>query len=311
MRDAIKHPILTSARRCCDQSLPEHPSLPHVSLSNQHHERQTKLWKQLKAVLMSYAMLCTPTCCCHVAPTNNTPGVDPTFSLSFEGLHGPINILESFDANGTTCKSFTPSHPPARRDKSSFVSVSTCSALHVPRCFVALCAHLFKGLPFSLHLSLSLSPSLSLALPLSHWWFVFLVWDLGSHSLRAHCSQLLSIPVDGPREAEWVTVGALWPTPTPPPPLLASCHTMMSCFYLLRGAPIDSLSLLHTLYISPVHPTIPPCFPQLVSFPNSCASQKAPGGFWDVWMLFSTPTIHAWHPDRKAISPVNPTATPI
>lgn len=63
------------------------------------------------------------------------------------------------DVNSTKLKSFTSSHPPAWKHKSSFVSISTCLALHVPRCFVALCAHLLKRLPFSLHLSLSLYPS--------------------------------------------------------------------------------------------------------------------------------------------------------
>lgn len=41
-------------------------------------------------------------------------------------------------------------------------------------------------------------------------------------------------------------------------PLLAACHTMMSWLLFAPGVPIDSISPLHTLYISPVHPALSP-----------------------------------------------------
>lgn len=153
MRNAIKHPILTSARRCCDQRLPQHnPPASRVSVKTASRAAGSTLnATQSSPDKLRKARFLPPTCL-----------IQP-FHLSFEGLHGPINKLESCDVNAPKFKSFTPSHPPATMDKGSFVSVSTCLALHAPRCFVALCAHLFKGLPFSLHLSLSLSPSLPLA----------------------------------------------------------------------------------------------------------------------------------------------------
>lgn len=59
-----------------------------------------------------------------------------------------------------------------------------------------------------------------------------------------------------------MTVGALVSLPIPSlslpelptTPLLASCHTMMSWLSFALGVPIDSLCLLHTLYISLFHP---------------------------------------------------------
>lgn len=169
------------------------------------------------------------------------PALIQPFYLSFQGLHDSINILEGSDVNSTTFKSFTPSHPPARKHKSSFVSVSTCLALHVPRCFVALCAHLFKRLPFSLHLSLSFSPSLPcpLTFPLVICFFS-LLWDLGSHSLRAHCSALIHSSGWAPRGRMGALVSA-FSLSLPPPlaaPLLAPCHTMMSWLLFASGCPL-------------------------------------------------------------------------
>lgn len=156
------------------------------------------------------------------------------------------------------------------------------------------CAHIFLRVSRS-----SPSISLCLSLPLSHWQFVFGgIWD-PIH--WAAIVRLLSAAEDGPREAEWLSVGA---------PLQDSCslpYDDVMAFLCSGGTHWFPLPLLHTLYIC-----LLPCFhplpqpPVLYSsasplFPDSLASQKAPGGFRDVWMLFSTPTIHAWHSDRRAI----------
>lgn len=83
--NAIKHPILTCAKTCCDQTLSEHLSSPHVSLSNRHQQQQSKLWTQLKAPQTSYIKPCS---CLphHVNPTNNTPRVHPTSSFIISGI---------------------------------------------------------------------------------------------------------------------------------------------------------------------------------------------------------------------------------
>lgn len=248
-----------------------------MSLSNRHQHQRSKLWTQLKASLTSYIKPCS---CLphHVNPTNNTPEYIQPLLLSFQGLHGRINILESSDVNVTTFKSFTPSHPPARRDKGSFVSNSTCLALHVPRCFVSLCAHLFKGLPFSLHLSLSLSPSLPHP-PLFPLVICFPPVGFGIPFIERTLFASYPFLRMGPERQN----GRLWV----PWSLLAPCHTMMSWLLFAAGAPIDFPSVLHTLYLpSFTLPNLHSCFPPPVPFPDSFASQKAPGGFGDVWMLF-------------------------
>lgn len=214
-----------------------------------------------------------------------------------------------------------PSYQATHQSGGTKAALSQCllALLYMSQDALLLCAHIFFRVSLSLHLHLSLSLflvlHLSLALPLSHWWFVFLLWDLGSHSLRAHYSALIHSRGWAPRGR----MGDCGYSPlfllSPAPPLLAPCHAMMSWLLFAPGVPIDSLSVLHTLYL----PLPPPytltnlhsCFPQPVPFPDSFASQKAPGGFGDVWMLFSTSTKHAWHPERDAINPANPTATPI
>lgn len=187
------------------------------------------------------------------------------------------------DVNSAEFRSVSPSHPPAWKHKSSFVSASTCLALHVPGCFVALSAHLFKE---SLSISLRLFIQLSLGLLLSHWWFVLFcfvfffscgIWD-PIHGV--HIVQFLSIPADGPRQAEWVTVGALLSLSTTP--LCAPCHPMMSWLLSPPGVPIDfSLAITHSLYLPfppllhpPTNPqSCTPFYPQPVTFSNSLASQ--------------------------------------
>lgn len=177
------------------------------------------------------------------------------------------------------------------------LSHSLLALLYMPRDALLLCVHiLFKGLSF---LSPSLSVSFSISRPPP---FPLLICfsppGFGISFIEEHIVRLLSISEDGPREAEWVTVGALGSPfavsarrPTP-------CHKMMSWLLFALGVPIDSLCLLHTLSISLFHPPLLPpnlhsCSSQPVPFPDPFASQKAPGGFGDVWMLFSTPTVHA------------------
>lgn len=129
-------------------------------------------------------------------------------------------------------------------DKGHFVSVSTCLALHVPRRFVALCTFLFQDLPF-LSISLSISPSCPPPKPssfFSHWWFVFLLWDLGSHSLRTHYSALIHSRGWAPRGR----MGDCGYSP-PPPPHSLPCDDVMA-FYLLQGYPLN-LSLCSPLYL--------------------------------------------------------------
>lgn len=160
-------------------------------------------------------------------------------------LQDPINKLERSDLNATRFKSFIPCHPPAKADKGSFVSLSTCLALHVPRCFVALCTHLFQGLSFSIFLCLFLH--LSLMLPSFPLVICFSPVGFGI-PFRDHIIQFLSFPEDGPRAAEWVTVGP----PTPPHltnPLFFPCHAMMSWLLFALGVHADSLPVLNTPYL--------------------------------------------------------------
>lgn len=180
-----------------------------------------------------------------------------------------------------------------------------------------LCAHIFLrvSLSFSISPSLSFSPSRPPPFPL-----VICFSPVGFGIPFIESALFASYPVQrmGPeRQNGWLWVlsslPSLSPHSLPPRSLLLAirwCHG----FYLLRGYPLI-LSPCYTLYISLLQPSTLPnlnsCFPQPVPFSDSCASQKAPGGFGDVWMLFSTPTIHAWHPDRDAINPANPTATRI
>lgn len=154
------------------------------------------------------------------------------------------------------------------KDKGSFVSVSTCLALHAPRCFVALCAHLFKGLPFSLHLSLSLSPSLSCPPPFP---LVICFSPVGFGIPFIESALFSSYPFQrmGPERQNgwlWVLLSLSLLTPSLSLSLpqllttlvLAPCHTMMSWLLFALGVPIDSLCLLHTLYISLFHPPLIP-----------------------------------------------------
>lgn len=185
------------------------------------------------------------------------------------------------DVNSAEFRSVSPSHPPAWKHKSSFVLASTCLALHVPGCFVALSAHLFKE---SLSISLRLFIQLSLGLLLSHWWFVLFCFffPVGFGIPFMERTLFSSYPFQrmGPgRQNGW-----LWaPSSLSPPPhsvLLAIpwCHGS----YPLQGYPLIFLSPLHTPYISPFHlfytpPTNPqsctPFYPQPVTFSNSLASQ--------------------------------------
>lgn len=257
MRNAIKHPVLT---------LLKIPGLP--SLTNHQPEQRTELWSHIKAfVELRKARILPPTCCCHVTPANGTFRVDPTFFIYRLWDYMTQSIYwRGSDVNSTKLKSFTPSHPPAWKHKSSFVSISTCLALHVPRCFVALCAHLFKRLPFSLHLSLSLYPSLPhpSTFPLvSFILFIFFLWDLGSHSLKGHCSAL--IPSSGWAPAGRMDNSSLRCRLSPPLSLLLAmrwCHG----FYLLQGYPLI-FSPYYTLYLP-----LPPCYtpiPHLFFYPFS------------------------------------------
>lgn len=179
---------------------------------------------------------------------------------------------------------------------------------------LSLCAHIFFRVSLSLVLSLSASLSISPSpSPFPTGDLFFLLWDLGSHSLIAHYSAL--IPSRG-----WAPRGRMGRYNSLSPLYLATlflapCHAMMSWFLFAPGVPIHFLSVLHTLYLPlPPPPTLNNLhfsFPQPVPFPDPFASLKAPWGFGDVWMLFSTSSVHAWHPERETINHPNPTATPI
>lgn len=166
---------------------------------------------------------------------------------TWRGLQDPINKLERCDLNATRFKSSVPCHPPARTDKGGFVSLSTCLALHVPRCFVALCTHLFHGLPFSLYLPQPLSPSLPH--PVSHCWFAFLLWDLGSHSESTLFSSYPFQRMGPERQNGW-----LWFPPPPPPPsqphqptlLFLPCDDVMA-FICSGGTRRFSLGVTHSI----------------------------------------------------------------
>lgn len=137
-------------------------------------------------------------------------------------------------------------------DKGSFVSISTCLALHAPRCFVALCAHLFKARRFSLHLSPSLSPSLPRppSFPL-----VICFSPVGFGIPFIERTLFSSYPFQrmGPeRQNGWLWVLSSLPQLLTTP-LLAPCHTMMSWLLFVPGVPIDSL---HTLCVSLLHPLL-------------------------------------------------------
>lgn len=204
-----------------------------------------------------------PTRSCHVNPTNNAARVDPAFSGIIWGITWPDQYIGEL-----WCKCYhvqiLHTKPPTSQEGQRqlclnlYLPCSTCPKMLC--CFVCTSS---KGLPFSLHLSLCRFLHLSLALPLSHWWFVFLLWDLGSHSLRAHCSALIHSRGWAPR-GRMGDCGcsrlSLLPLPLPlllATPLLAPCHTMMSWLLFAPGVPIDSLSVLHTLYLPPLPPYPP------------------------------------------------------
>lgn len=148
-----------------------------------------------------------------------------------------------------------------------------------------LCVHIFlRGLSPSLFVSLSSSPP-AFYFPTGDLFCLFFffsscgIWD-PIHGV--HIVQLLSIPTDGPRQAEWVTVGALLPLPATIP-LCAPCHTMMSWLLFVPGLPMDfSFPITHSLYLPsppllqppPINPqSSTPFYPQPVTFSNSLASQ--------------------------------------
>lgn len=190
-----------------------------------------------------------------------------------------------------------------------------CLTVYLPcsTCPKMLCRFVhtsFSGSPF---LSLSSSASFSISpspYPVSHWWFVFFLWDLGSHSESALFS---SYPFQrmGPEQQNG------WVCPPPHPhtsPTHSSLLAMQWChgFYLLWGYTLI-LSRYYTLHISHFQPptltNLHSCFPQPVHFPDSLASQRVPGGFGDVWMLFQTSSVHVRHPKER--QPPFPMAVPV
>lgn len=125
--------------------------------------------------------------------------------------------------------------------------MSTCLALHVPRCFVALCTHLFQGLPsLSLHLPQPLSPSLPhpALFPTADLLFSCGIWD---PIQRAHYSVLIL-------SRGWAPSGRMGDYAPPPHthltnPLFSPCHAMMSWLLFALRVHADSLSVLHTPYL--------------------------------------------------------------
>lgn len=132
----------------------------------------------------------------------------------------------------------------------------------------------FQGLPYSLSLSLSASffiSPLPSPFPTGDLFFSCGIWD-PIHWERI--IRFLSIPEDGPRAAEWVTL-SLSLSPYASPTLYAFlamkwCHG----FYFLRGY-TSILSLYYTLCISLIHP-LPSITFSPVLFPDSFASHGVP-----------------------------------
>lgn len=164
-----------------------------------------------------------------------------------------------------------PSHQATHQpgDTKAALSQSLLALLYMSQDALLLCVDIFLRVSLSLSISLCLFLHLSLTttttpphapFPTGDLFFCCGIW----YPIHSECIvQLLSIAEDGPREAEWVTVGALVSpfSPSPPlllaTPLLAPCHTMMSWLLFAPGVPIDSLSVLHTLYL-PLPPPYPP-----------------------------------------------------
>lgn len=317
MRHAIKHPILTyyggAAIRAFQTSLA--PSRGSIKPASQAAGRTLNA-SQSSPDKLCKAWFLPPTCSCHVVPINNTSSVDPAFSFLISG----ITWLDQYIGE-LWCKCYhveiLHTEPPTSQEGqrqlclSLYLPCSTC-----PRMLCCFVCTSFYGSLFlfpSLSVSFSIVPSPSL-FPTGDLFFSYGIWDPIHPGLIVG---LLSIPEDGPWEAEWVTVGTLV-SPfslvllSSPPHVLLFAMRWCHGFYLLGGYPLI-LSPFYTLHLSlfPSTPNLLSCFPPPVPLPDCIASQKPPRGFVDVWMLFSTPTVHAWHRDGEATNPSNPTLTPI
>ena len=143
-----------------------------------------------------------------------------------------------------------------------------------------LCVHIFLSVSLSLSISsclfFSISP-LPFNFPTGD--LLFLSCGIWDPIHWEHIVLLLSTPADGPREAEWVLLVSAFSVSLPPPsasrhptPCSLPCDDVMA--FICFGVPIDSLSLLHTPYISPLSPHQPPSYTPVFLFSLSeCLSQ--------------------------------------
>lgn len=252
------------------------PPCPAPPPSNRHLERRAKLRAQPRSSPEEWreAPFPPPTCPPSCKPDKHPESIQPF----------PIDRLRDYttrsiyrrapNVNAVAFKSFRRATHQPGGTKAALSSISTCLALHVPRCFVALCAHLFKGLS----LSLSISHSIYFLLPSPRPPLVptgdlfFLLWDLGCHSLGGALFASYPFQRMGPERRNgrlWVLLSLSLSPPAPRHP--APC----SLPYDDVMAPIDSLSLLHTLYISLY---LLSCFPPASPFPRFfCFSKGARG----------------------------------
>lgn len=124
--------------------------------------------------------------------------------------------------------------------------------LYMSQDALSLCAHIFFKVSLSLSSSASFSISPSLY-PVSHWWFVFLLWDLGSHSESTLFSSYPFQRMGPERQNGWLWV-PLHPTPHQPTLLSLPCDDVMA-FICSGGTRWFSPSIKHS--ISPTSSPLP------------------------------------------------------
>lgn len=141
--------------------------------------------------------------------------------------------------------SYHATHQPGRTK----AALSHCllALLYMSQDALSLYAHIFFKVSLSLSSSFSSSPSLY---PISHWWFVFLLWDLGSHSENTLFSCYPFQGMGPERQNGW-----LWVPPHLTNPLFFPCHAMMSWLLFALGVHANSLGIKHS--ISPTSSPLP------------------------------------------------------
>lgn len=199
------------------------------------------------------------------------------FFLLLQGLQSLINISgDSWSLCSSTTHELDWTKP--------ILSPAPLVLLYMsPGCFVALC--LFK---YSLVSPLSLRLALFLLLSSHCCSSLFTVGFWGSYSSHSPLSQSLIRLERGlaPQRQNALPLGALLSSPGLP---LCLPYDDVMAFSVLcsAGAPIDTApsALVHALHLGLFPPTnLHLCF-ALPVFPDSFASQKAPGGFENVWVV--------------------------